>query len=63
VDTDQFMDEGSENCALERNLADFWDLEAIGISLEEKSVYERLNQLPWSVTQFCPTITHSVKED
>ena len=44
VDTDQFMDEGSENRALERKLAEFWDLEAIGISPEEKSVYERFNE-------------------
>ena len=44
VDTDQFMDEGSENRALERKLAEFWDLEAIGISPEEKSVHERFNE-------------------
>ena len=45
VDThDQFMDESSENRALERKLAEFWDLEAIGISREEKSVYERFNE-------------------
>ena len=44
VDTDQFMDKGFENRALERKLAEFWDLEAIGISLEEKSVYERFNE-------------------
>ena len=37
VDThDQFMDESSENRVLERKLAEFWDLEAIGISPEEK---------------------------
>ena len=41
---DQFMDESSENRALERKLAEFWDLEAIGISPEEKSVYERFNE-------------------
>ena len=45
VDThDQFMDESSENRALERKLAEFWDLQAIGISPEEKSVYERFNE-------------------
>ena len=45
VDThEQFMDESSENRALERKLAEFWDLEAIGISPEEKSVYERFNE-------------------
>ena len=44
VDTDQFMDEGSEKRALERKLAGFWDLEAMGISPEEKSVYERFNE-------------------
>ena len=45
VDThDQFMDESFENRALERKLAEFWDLEAIGISPEEKSVYERFNE-------------------
>ena len=45
VDThDQFMDESLENRALERKLAEFWDLEAIGISPEEKSVYERFNE-------------------
>ena len=74
VDThDQFMDESSENQALERKLAEFWDLEAIEISPEEKSVYERFNEditfnmrsnyRGKSVTQLCPTITHSVKED
>ena len=41
---DQFMDESLENRALERKLAEFWDLEAIGISPEEKSVYERFNE-------------------
>ena len=45
VDThDQVMDESSENRALERKLAKFWDLEAIGISPEEKSVYKRFNK-------------------
>ena len=45
VDThNQFMDESSEDRALERKLAEFWDLEAIGISPEEKSVYERFNE-------------------
>ena len=45
VDTHhQFMDESSENRALEIKLAEFWDLEAIGISPEEKSVYERFNE-------------------
>ena len=45
VDTcDQSVDESSENRALERKLAEFWDLEAIGISPEEKSVYERFNE-------------------
>ena len=45
VDThDQSMDESSENRALERKLLGFWDLEAIGISPEEKSVYERFNE-------------------
>ena len=45
VDThNQFMDESSENRALERKLAEFWDLEAIRISPEEKSVYERFNK-------------------
>ena len=45
VDThNQFMDESSENRALERKLADFWDLEAIRISPEEKSVYQRFNE-------------------
>ena len=74
VDThDQFMDEKSENQALERKLAEIWDLEAIEISPEEKSVYERFNEditfnmrsnyRGKSVTQLCPTITHSVKED
>ena len=38
------MDEGSENLALERKLAEFWDLEAIGISPEGKTVYERFNK-------------------
>lgn len=42
---DQFMDESPENRALERKLAEFWDLEAIGISLEEKSVYERFKDV------------------
>ena len=45
VDThDQFMDESSENRTLERKLAEFWDLEAIGISPEEKSEYGRFNE-------------------
>ena len=36
VDTcDQSVDESSENRALERKLAEFWDLEAIGISPEK----------------------------
>ena len=38
------MDKSFENRALERKLAEFWDLEAIGISPEEKSVYERFNE-------------------
>ena len=45
VDThNQFMNESSENRALERKLAEFWDLEAMRISPEEKSVYERFNE-------------------
>ena len=45
VDThNQLMDESSENRALERKLAEFWDLEAITISPQEKSVYERFNE-------------------
>ena len=45
VDThDQSMDESSENWALERKLAELWDLEAIGISREETSVNERFNE-------------------
>ena len=45
VDThDQVMDESSKNRALERKLAKFWDLEAIGISPEEKSVYKRFKK-------------------
>ena len=45
VDTcDQSVDESSENRALERKLAEFWDLEAIGNSPEEKAVYERFNE-------------------
>lgn len=41
----QTMDENvSENMALERKLSEFWDLGSIGISLEEKSVYDRFNE-------------------
>lgn len=38
------MDEGFENRVLERKLVEFWDLEVIGILLEEKLVYERFNE-------------------
>ena len=45
VDThDQSIDEIPEYRALEKKLPAFWDLEAIGTSPEEKSVYERSNE-------------------
>lgn len=75
VDThNQFMDESSEDRALERKLAEFWDLEAIGISPEEKSVYERFNEditfkdgryevkLPWKVSRNSARQLHTLSK-
>ena len=64
VDThNQFMDESSENRALERKLAEFWDLEDSTKILRLRTADMRSNYRGRSVTQLCPTITHTVKED
>ena len=64
VDThDQFMNESSENRALERKLAEFWDLEDSTKILRLRTADMRSNYRGRSVTQLCPTITHTVKED